>query len=157
MNNVDGFINLISGMFEKEYSPEGRGVLERGLSKFSAEVFAVVSKDLENSGDRFKPVPTELIAMCGKVHGDMQPRKPLYEPVPPADKRQAAMSLKLVGIILGGKATRGQILDNIRKAAGVKPDTGWELCGTNLERYYDRCGLSLDEPPANYVSYSDEL
>jgi hypothetical protein len=157
-SDVAIYLGQIQLFFGKDYSDDQEKWMRGELFKRSLPRQAYIDalKDIELIEGNFLPPPKDVIAIADRASSRLKPKEVAREVLPPADKLQAAMGMKLVGIILNGKATRGEILGHIRKANDTKPGTGWDDAGILLEKYYTRCNLDLGQKPANYGLYADE-
>lgn len=155
MSDVVQFISQIETICGDNYSDMEEQIIKNHLRdrRFSREHFHDALKVFEEGGDFSLPNPKQMLALVESSRNKIGSVEKQREKVDPASKVQAQMGMKLVGLILSGKATRGQIIENMKKADGVRPGTGWMTEAENLERYYDKCGLDLDQKPANYFDY----
>jgi hypothetical protein len=154
-SDVNAYLGQIQLYFGRDYKDDELTLIRNHPQKAYTEAL----KEVELITGNFLPPPKDVIAFVERANNQIRPKEQPRPQLPPADKLQAAMGMKLVGLILDGKATRQQILDNIRKANDTKPGTGWMDAGTQLEKYYKRCKLDLNKKPSNYVSYelTDEM
>ena len=146
---------MVEAIFEKDYSPEGLRVLERNLPKYPNDVYTQVTKELESGDLKWRPKPKELVDLCEVVNRRMHPVRETKATEPQTtDDIQRRMGSKLVELILSGKATWQQILDNVRLADSERPNSGWDKCGMGLEKHHKFHGTDLDKPPQNIISTS---
>lgn len=157
-SDVNAYLGQIQIYFGRDYKDDELVFIRNRLFErnYPQKAYIEALKEIETLQGNFLPPPKDVIGYAEKHYQQIKPKETVKVQPPPADKLQAKMGMKLVELILSGKATRGQILENIRKANDTKPGTGWMEAGTVLEKYYDRCKLSLDQKPAHYGLYDEE-
>jgi len=160
-SDVASYLGEIQVYFGKQYTDEQYAFMQNRLlkSEFTRLAYIRALKDIEQIDSPFLPTPKDVLTIVEKAARELARQDPPAQTktnIVPADRLQFEMARKLRGLIFGGKATRQQILDSIRKADSAKPGCGWMECGTDLEKYYTRCKLPLDKPPANFISFHSD-
>jgi hypothetical protein len=154
MADPNGFINLIEGMYDKDFSVDGRAILESRLTEFTDEVMNAAAKDIESANLNWRPKPLDVIGYCERARYRLKPKEEKVNSYGgDIDKLQFEMFKKLREIMFSGKVTRQQILDNIRKADETRRGTGWDKCGMALEKHYKDGGYDMDKPPSNQLGF----
>ena len=154
MSDVASYITEFELMCRREFTDDERRWMRDRLfsSNISQLAFIRALKDFENEDTDYLPAPKKVVSMAEKAQRDLEPKIVPREETIPTDRLQFEMARKLRAMILDGKATRQQIYDNMMKADGVRPGTGWDIQAMDLMKYYVRCKLPLDKPPSNYIS-----
>jgi hypothetical protein len=155
MSSEAMYIGELETMCGREYKDDERGWLKSRLHKgdFTREAFVRALKDFEAEDNFYLPNPKRALAFVERAHHELSPKINRREEMPKQDQRQFEMARAIRQMIFSGKYTRQQIIDKMKEADGIRPDTGWMTATRELHEYYNKTNLDMNSPPANHIHH----
>lgn len=156
---VRQFLTQVELLHDREFNKEVYQIIYKALSDVPLAVGISVVKQMERSaptdGRRsYLPSPKDLLHIVQMENSRLNPTPDktlealnVLPRASDSSKLNCRMACKLVGLMLSGKATRGQIIDMFDKAHEASNGAGWGEQGRNLASHYQRLGLKHDEKP----------
>ena len=155
MSTVADFLAEIQTMYRRDYKDDEISFMRDRLfaGKYSDKAMMRALAELEKVDSDFLPIPKKVLGEVEKAEHELQPKHNQPEKIVNASGLQKRMGMKLVDLILSGKATRGEILEMYRKAEHAKPDSGWAKAAMELEAHYKLHNMPLDGKPETSISF----
>lgn len=153
-------LGQIESMFGREYPKKFQASILSSLEAESSDAMILAIKIMENKAMLHESLPApigllKLVRECAAAKADKDHDKRVREnrntPFENLDPLGFRIFQAMTRLIFSGKNTRKQILDKLREADKAKPGCGWDLCGADLQRLYERKKLRLDSPPASGI------